>query len=62
MHLLKIYSFDVRCNKEHKHVNNMNTLKHYEMFQGIIESTDLPQLHETPITRQPYQSVTFNVS
>jgi len=40
----------------------MNTIKHYKMFQGIIESTDLPQLHETPITRQPYQSVTFNVS
>jgi len=48
--------------KAYKHVNNTNTLKRYEMFQGIIDSTDLPQLHETPITRQPYQSVTFNVT
>ena len=48
--------------KANKHVNNMDTLKYYEMFKGIIESRDLPQLHETPITRQPYQSVTFNVS
>jgi len=43
-------------------MNNVITLKHYEIFKGIIESTDLSQLHETPIIHQPYQSVTLNVS